>query len=217
MKFLRSASLLAAAFVCTGLLSTASAATRVIAPLPTVKPGSQAVLLGVDSVRKELHLTSLQKAILNDLRTEYRDEARAIVAKAGTTVESKKAAQASLEALTSSTNRRALRALNDDQRARLAQIEHHILGAFMLLDGKVQNELGLTAKQRAKLAYVWFRTKKTASAINKRYEEGKISYPQRILELRDNRIDRSDDMLERLTKEQRAKLDQLAGPNFAAI
>ncbi len=212
MKSLRRA-LLVAAFA--GSLSVASAATKVIPPLPTEKPGSQAVLLGVDSVRKELQLTSLQRAILRDLRAEYREEARAIVAKTGPSLASKKAAQSKLDALTASTNKRVLRALNDEQRARLGQIEYQILGAFLLLDGKVQRELALTPKQQKKLAYVWWRLQKSASEINKRFEQGKISYYERIIELRDNRLDRSDDMLERLTKEQRAKLDQLAGEKFA--
>lgn len=212
MKSLRRA-LVIAAFA--GSLTVASAATRVIPPLPTTKPGSQAVLLGVDSVRKELELTSLQRAVLRDIRDEYREEARAIVKQAGPDLASKKAAQAKLDALTASTNRRALHALNDDQRARLAQIEYQILGAFLLLDGKVQRDLALTPKQQQKLAYVWWRLQRTASDINKRFEEGKISYYERIVELRDNRLDRSDDMLERLTKEQRAKLDQLAGAKFS--
>jgi len=196
-------------------VSLGHGATRVIPPLPTSKPGSEAVLLGVDSVRKELHLTSLQRAVLNDIRTEYRDDARAIVAKVNAGKLSKVQAKSQLDALTASSNRRALRALNDDQRARLTQVEHQILGAFMLLSGDVQTELALTPKQKAKLAYVWWRTEKTASDINRKFEEGKISYYERILELRENRLDRSDDMLERLTKEQRAKLDQLAGAKMA--
>ncbi|HEY8898795.1 MAG TPA: hypothetical protein VIM61_00060 [Chthoniobacterales bacterium] len=198
-----------------GSIAVASAAPREIPPLPTTKPGSQVILLGVDSVRKDLALTSLQRAVLRDLRDEYREESRAIVKKAGTDLTSKKAAQAELDALTASTNRRALRALSEDQRARLGQIEYQILGAFLLLDGKVQRSLDLTPEQQKKLAYVWWRLQKTASDINKRFEEGKISYYERIVELRDNRIDRSDDMLERLTEEQRAKLDKLAGEKLA--
>jgi Spy/CpxP family protein refolding chaperone len=196
---------------CAGVLSFAQAAPQTVPPLPTTKPGSQAILLGVDDVRKELHLTSLQRAILDDIRNEYRDEAREVTAKVGTDAAAKKAAQAKLAALTATYDRRALRALNDEQRAKLKAIEFRILGAFMLLSADVQRQLGLTEVQKAKLAYVYHRLQKTASAINRDYEKGKISYYQRIIELRDNRIDRSDDMLERLTQKQRAKLSQLAG------
>jgi Spy/CpxP family protein refolding chaperone len=200
----------------TGAASLGQAVAHPVPPLPTTKPGSEAVLLGTDTVRKDLNLTTLQRTVLNDIRTEYREDARAIVAKVNTGKLSKKEAQAQLESLTASSNRRALHTLSADQRARLTQIEHQILGAFMLLSGDVQKELALTPKQKEKLAYVWWRTQKTASAINKKFEDGKISYYERIIELRDNRIDRSDDMLERLTKEQRAKLDQLAGVKMAS-
>lgn len=184
------------------------------ASLPTTPPGSQAILLGTDGVRKELGLTSLQRAVLDDIRDEYREETRTVVAKAGESLESKKAAQAQLDALTAKYNRRALRVLNDEQLARFKQVEAQILGAYVLLDAKVQQQLALTPKQRQKLAYVYSRLQRTASAINRDYESGRISYYQRILALRDNRIDRSDDLLERLTKEQRAKLLVLAGDKF---
>lgn len=212
MKPLRA--LLAAASVAL-LAAISSAPASQPPPLPNTPPGSKAILLGVDSVRRELHLTSLQRAVLNDIRSEYREEARAIVVKTGADAASKKAAQRKLEALTATYNRRALRALNDDQRTRLSQIEHQILGAYMLLSADVRRELALTPKQEAKLAYVWWRAQKSASAINRKFEEGKISHSERVIELRDNRLDRSDDMLERLTKEQRAKLDQLAGAKLA--
>jgi Spy/CpxP family protein refolding chaperone len=196
-----------------GLVNVALASSKP-GPLPTTPPGSQAILLGVDGVRKELGLSSLQKAVLNDIRAEYREETRAVVAKAGTSVESKKAAQARLDALTATYNRRALRALSEDQLVRFNQIERQILGAYVLLDAKVQNQLALTPKQREKLAYVYWRLQKTASAINRDYEAGRISYYQRMIALRDNRIDRSDDLLERLTREQRAKLRVLEGDKF---
>jgi len=98
------------AVVLASAVSLSHGATRVIPPLPTTKPGSEAVLLGVDSVRKELHLTSLQRAVLNDIRTEYRDDARAIVAKVNAGKLSKAQAKSQLDALTASSNRRALRA-----------------------------------------------------------------------------------------------------------
>ncbi|MDD5201328.1 MAG: hypothetical protein PHC88_16170 [Terrimicrobiaceae bacterium] len=214
MKTLRA--LLGAAAVASLAFASSASASQPPPPLPNTPPGSKAILLGVDSVRRQLHLTSLQRAVLNDIRNEYREEARAIVAKAGADAASKKAAQKKLEALTATYNRRALRALNDDQRARLVQIEYQILGAYMLLSADVRRELALTPKQEAKLAYVWWRAQLTASAINRKFEEGKISHDRRLIELRDNRLDRSDDMIERLTKQQRAKLDQLAGGKLAS-
>lgn len=192
------------------------AATKAAAPVvvPTTPPGSMAILLGVDGVRKDLNLTSLQRAVLNDIRGEYRDEVRAVVAKAGADHESKKQAQAQLEKLTASYDKRALRALNDDQRARLAQIQSQILGGYMLLSPKLQQELGLTDKQKQWIVKIWTKGQKYASKVNGWFEKGQISFYERLLYLRENRLDRSDDFLKVLTKTQREKFDQIAGPKF---
>jgi Spy/CpxP family protein refolding chaperone len=192
------------------------AATKAATPVvvPTTPPGSMAILLGVDGVRKDLNLTSLQRAVLNDIRDEYRDEARAVVAKAGANLESKKQAQAQLEKLTASYDKRALRALNDGQRARLAQIQSQILGGYMLLSPKLQQELGLTEKQKQWIAKIWTKGQKYTSKVNGWFEKGQISFYERLLYLRENRLDRSDDFIKVLTKAQRAKFDQIAGPKF---
>jgi Spy/CpxP family protein refolding chaperone len=192
------------------------AATTSPAPivLPATPPGSLAILLGVDGVRRDLNLTSLQRAVLNDIRDEYREEARAIVAKAGSGLEAKKQAQARLEKLTASYDRRALRTLNTGQRARLEQIQSQILGGYMLLSPKLQQELGLTDKQKQKIAKIWAKGQKYVSKVNGWFEKGEISFYEKLLDLRENRQDRSDDILGVLTKTQRAKFDQLAGPKF---
>jgi Spy/CpxP family protein refolding chaperone len=207
--------LLVASFITVAAPLT-QAATKAVAPIvvPTTPPGSMAILLGVDGVRKELGLTSLQRAILNDIRGEYRDEARAVVAKVGADLESKKQAEARLEKLTATYDKRALRALNDDQRARLSQIQAQILGGYMLLSPKLQQELGLTAKQKQWIVKIWAKGQKYTSKVNGWFEKGEISYYERLLYLRENRLDRSDDFLKVLTKAQRAKFDQIAGPKF---
>lgn len=208
-------SLLAASALCLSA-SLASAATPVPPPpIPTKPPGSVAVLLGVDTVRKELHLTSLQRAVLNDIRNEYRDDAREVVAKAKSDLESKKQAQASLDALTASSERRALRVLNDDQRQRLTEIQYQICGGYELLSPKLQQKLGLTDLQKAKIAKIWIRGEKYTSKVNARFEKGEISHYQRLLDLRENRLDRSDDFLAVLTREQYSQFEKLAGEKFA--
>lgn len=191
--------------------SFTQAAAPAASPIPTKAPGSAAVLLGVDSVRKEMHLTSLQRAVLNDIRNEYRDDARAIVAKTKADLESKKQAQANLDALTASSDRRALRVLNDDQRQRLAEIEFQVRGGYELLSPALQQKLGLTARQKAQIAKIWLRGDKYTSKVNAKFEKGEISLYQRLLDLRENRLDRSDDFLAVLTKDQYSKFEKLAG------
>ncbi len=213
MKFPRS--LLAAATLAV-TASFAQAATPTVVPtIPTKAPGSVAVLLGVDSVRKELHLTSLQRAVLNDIRTDYRDSAREIVAKAKDDLESKKRAQVDLDALTARYDRRALRVLSDDQRQRLTEIEYQIRGGYELLSPSLQRKLGLTAEQKAKIAKIYIRGEEYTSKVNAKFEKGKISPYQRLLDLRENRLDRSDDFLAVLTAPQYEQFEKLAGAKIA--
>ena len=196
-------------------LGAAQAATPTVATIPTKPPGSVAVLLGVDSVRKELHLTSLQRAVLSDLRNEYRDEAREVVAKTKSDLESKKQAQAQLDKLTASSERRALRVLSDDQRQRLTEIQYQIRGGYELLAPSLQQKLGITPEQKAKIAKIWLRGEKYTSKVNARFEKGEISLNKRLLDLRANRLDRSDDFLAVLTKEQHAQFEKLSGEKFS--
>lgn len=202
------------ALVLLGSLGAPCAAALAAAPAPTLPaqtPGSLAILLGLDRVRQELGLTSLQRAVLNDIRSDYRDAARTIVAKAAADPAQKASAQRQLEALTARSNRRALAALNPGQVAALKKIERKFLGAYALLDPEIQQQIALTPKQKQKLAAVWAHYQRKISAVNRAYEQGKISHNARIRELSDLRYDQSDDMLERLTKGQYAQFEALIG------
>lgn len=202
------------ALVLLGALGAPLAAMAASAPapaLPSQPPGSLAILLGLDRVRQALGLNSLQRAVLNDIRSDYRDAARAIVAKAAADPAQKAAAQQQLEALTARSNRRALAALSTEQVASLKKIERKFLGAYALLDPEIQQQIALTPKQKQKLAAVWAHYQRKISAVNKAYETGKISHNARIRELSDLRYDQSDDMLERLTKHQYAQFEAMIG------
>jgi hypothetical protein len=195
-------------------MSTAFAASKPVPPLPDTVPGSDTLLLGIHTVRKELGVTSLQGALLDSIRKEYREEARKVVARAGDTVESKKAAQLKLDALTDSFDKRSLSVLNTKQRQRLAEIEHQMLGGYMLLSPAVQRELNLTSKQKDKLAVIYHKGRAYVSKVNRWFEEGSVSYNERLLYLREDRLDRAEDMLDVLTKEQREKFEKLGGSKF---
>jgi Spy/CpxP family protein refolding chaperone len=210
MKFSRT--LLALAAISLG--SFAQAASSVAPSVPTKPPGSVAILLGVDSVRKELHLTSLQRAVLSDIREQYRETSREIVAKAGADLESKKQAQAKLDALTASSDRSALRALNDDQRQRLIEIQYQIRGGYELLAPALQQKLGVTGTQKAKIEKIWLRGDKYVSKVNARFEKGQISLNQKLLDLRKNREACSADLLAVLTPKQYSKFLFLEGEPF---
>jgi len=176
--------------------------------------GSSAILLGVDSVQKELKLNSLQKAVLNDIRNEYRDACRDITAKVAAGKESKKDGLASLQALTVGSDRRALHVLNDDQRTRLEEIRTQILGTYLLFSPALQAKLGLTEKQKAQVAKIAARSDKTVDKVNAAFEAGKITYYERITKLRANRFDCRNELLRVLTAEQYGEFSKLEGEAF---
>jgi hypothetical protein len=86
-------------------------------------PGSLPILLGVEKVRTELKLDSLQRALLDSLRDEYKSAARKLTNPMPKTPPERAAAHAKLLRLNDQFNRRALSVLNPSQRAKLAGIE----------------------------------------------------------------------------------------------
>ncbi|MGH8046126.1 MAG: hypothetical protein ACREKL_02675 [Chthoniobacterales bacterium] len=194
------------------VVATSQAATPA-APSPS--PGSSAVLLGVESVQKELKLTSLQRAVLNDIRNEYRDACRDITAKVAAGKQTKAQGLANLQDLTAGSDRRALRVLNDGQKKRLGEIRFQILGGYMLFSPALQAKLGLTDAQKAKIAKIQQRSEKNIAKENAAFEQGKISYYQRIVNLRKNRLARSDEAIGVLTSQQYGKFSELEGEEFS--
>ena len=130
MKILRS--------LCVIILAVSASAVFATTPA-TDHPGSLAILLGVQSVRQELKLDSLQRAVLDSLRGEYKASVRALTDPMPSTPEARVAAEKKLVALNDSFNRRAVSALNRTQRARLHEIEHQVTGATRLYSAEEQN------------------------------------------------------------------------------
>ncbi|HEY8903707.1 MAG TPA: hypothetical protein VIM48_08365 [Chthoniobacterales bacterium] len=197
-----------------GLVPAALAASAPAPALPGGIPGSETILLGVNSVRADLNLTSLQKLVLDQIRSDYRDEARTVVANTSPTPHAKAEALAKLNALTARYDKRALRTLNSGQRKRLTQIERQILGGYALFSQSVQADLGITPAQKAQIAKIWAQNESYVSKVNSQFEKGKISYNKRLMDLHANRLSRSAKLLGILTKDQHAKLQQLLGPKF---
>jgi len=207
MKFLPT--LIAAAMAALLLASPARATLQ-----PKDHPGSLAILLGNDSVRADLKLRSLQRAVLDSLRSDYRADARAIVAKVAKKELDATSAFAKLSALTDHYDARALSTLNPEQRTRLRQIEQQILGGAILVSPDIQKSLALTDPQKAKIEKIRVKGLEAVDKVNHRYDAGKISLNERLLELKDHRKDTADAMLKVLTKEQRAAFVAAEGKKF---
>lgn len=173
--------------------------------------GSVPVLLGLEKVRTELKLNSLQKAVLDSLRDEYKSAARKIADPLPTTKDQRIAAESKLQALNARYNNRALTVLNDSQRKRFLQIEHQVLGATTLYSPKVQKTLALTPEQVAKVEKLRQKGLASVGKINHQFEDGKIGYQERLSQLRSRRLSQGAALLKLLTPAQLTAYQALGG------
>lgn len=201
--------LLLACGLCAVLASSAVATTA-----PVDHPGALPVLLGLDTVRTELKLDSLQRAVLDSLRGEYKSAARKLVdpmpAEAGARVKAEK----ELVALTDRYNKRALSVLNSTQRTRFLEIEHQVLGATALYMPSVQKKVALSTSQKKQIETIRQKGVAYVGSVNRQFEEGKIGYQERIELLRSRRLSQGTALLKVLTPEQRSTFVSLGGDKF---
>jgi hypothetical protein len=194
-------------------LLVASASMAGAKDLPD-SPASVPVLLGLEPVRQDLKLSSLQCALLDSLRAEYK--AKVGVVAAGGLIDSKLApkAAADLDAYRATYNRRALNVLNDRQRQRLRQIERQMLGASLLTSVSEQKLIGLNERQLAKIAEIHSYEKTKAASIMQRFHEGKINSFRKDLDLRRLQKTIGRSIYDQLTPDQRKQWLGLTGPKL---
>jgi len=192
-------------------LSAADSGDRIVRSAPGDHLGSVPVLLGLDSVRKELKISRSQAAQLDQIRTGFKAGARKLVAQTPANPAARRSAEATLVRLKTKANAEALAVLTPTQRCRLAQIEYQILGGTMLLSPSVQKTLGLSASQIASIGKLQQKGIKYAGAVNQRFENGKISHHERVALLRTHRTKQAEAMIRLLTPAQRTTLKTLSG------
>jgi len=199
------------------LVLCAALESSVFATTPAVDhPGALPILLGLDKVRTELKLDSLQRAVLDSLREEYKASARKLVTPMPTTTEQRVAAEKQFVQLNERYNKRAISVLNTSQRKRLLEVEHQLLGATALYTPAVQAKLALTAKQKQQIEAVRLKGVAYVGQINQQFEEGKIGYHDRLELLRTRRLSQGSAILKLLTPEQRETFISLGGEKLAA-
>ena len=166
-------------------------------------PGSLPILVSLDDVSKDLHLTSLQKSVVVGLRSDYRSAAKKLMkAHHETSVEIAEA-QKKLEYLSLSYNQRVIDILTPAQRLRLREIERQILGGILLVAPSEQKLLRLSEEQKKKIEKILQDSYRKAMNIDLRANQGKLNYHRQILALRNNRKKHGEVMLKVLTREQR--------------
>ncbi len=198
------------------LLVCAVAASPLYAAIaPSDHPGAAAILLGLDKVRAALKADSLQRAVLDSIRSEYKSAVRKLTAPMPSTPEQRVAAEKELVAVNERYNQRALSVLNETQKKRFVQIEHQVLGASMLYSPKVQGRVGLTVDQKKQVMAVHGEEKAYVAKINRQFETGKISYHDRLELLRSRRLSQGASLLKLLTPAQRDAFLALGGEKVA--
>jgi hypothetical protein len=179
-------------------------------------PGSLPILLSLDKVRAELRLDSLQRALLDSLRGEYKSAARKLTNPMPVTAEERAAAEKRFLQLNERFNKRALSVLNDDQRAKVSEIEGRFLGATMVYAPSVQAKLGLTEQQKRQVEGIRRQGVAYVGKINRKFEEGKISQQQRLQLLRNRRTSQGAEILQVLTPKQRNAVLAWEGKKLAS-
>ena len=165
-------------------------------------PGSLPVLLSLEHIGKDLHLTSLQRSVIAGLRNDYRSAAMKITEACRAGSSGSVQLQLKLDHLDASFNERVKALLNHHQRRRLREIERQVLGGTLLTAPSEQQFLNLTEAQKEKIALLAKDANKKASIINLHAGQGKLNYHRQIMALRKNRLHYASAMLKVLTPSQ---------------
>ncbi|MBX9742052.1 MAG: hypothetical protein K2W99_00705 [Chthoniobacterales bacterium] len=177
-------------------------------------PGSLPILLGLDHVAKDLHLTSLQKTVIGGLRSDYRAAALKITQAGHATSAETAILQLKLDRLADDYNDRATAALNHSQKHRLREIERQILGGTLLTSPSEQQFLGMSDQQKKKIARLHQESEQKASVIQHQAVQGKLNYHQQIMALRKNRQHYATAMLKVLNPTQLQQWRAAQGPKL---
>lgn len=197
--------------LCAVLVPSAPATTPAVD-----NPGALPILLGLDPVRSELKLDSLQRAVLDSLRGEYKTAARKLTNPMPSTMAARALAEKEWVALTDRYNARALSVLNSGQRKRLLEVEHRLLGATALYTPSVQKKVALTETQKKQVESIRLKGTDFVGKVNRQFEEGKIGYHDRLDLLRARRISQGAALMKILTPEQRSAFVALGGSKLGS-
>ncbi len=169
--------------------------------------GALPVLVGIEAVQEDLKLTSLQEAVLDSIRNEYRSEAQQIYL--GTQfneIASRTHSQSALRRLQHKYNRRVFSTLNKAQKKQLRQIEIQILGGFLLLRDSIQQRLWINSSQKEQIAKIETKTLLALHKLNHLTVSKKITQLKRAASLHILRKNASEQLLKVLTPAQQQKL-----------
>ena len=198
--------LLLTALLAAALLTSATAASD--------SPASVPVLLGLEPVRQDLKLTTLQCALLDSLRAEYKAKVGVVAAVGMADKKAAPKASSDIASYRATYNRRALNVLSPTQQTRLGQIERQMLGATILTSVSEQKLLGLNERQVRKISEISAYEQKKAAAIMKKFNDGKSTSFSKDIDLRNLQKTIGRSIYAQLTPDQRKQWLGLSGPKL---
>lgn len=175
-----------------------------------INMGSLAIFLSDEEVRDSLHLSASQRQQLDTIRANFRAQARALVKNtpsndSGVIAKS----DSKLTSLLKSSNREAYQVLNKQQQSEVLKLEAKTLGGSLLLSEAVQNKLGLTSIQKAKITSIHASYNPSRDNVRALYHQGKIGHFRKVAKLRKIRKQEASKLLKVLTPAQHAAFKQL--------
>jgi hypothetical protein len=174
-------------------------------------PASVAVLLKLDGVRQELGITPVQAGLLDALHTQYKSQAKNIMAFGQDGDDGALRSEWDIRSLRKQYNARALAVLTSDQQNRLLEIQRQMLGGNLLSSPSEQSLLGLSADQQAQIAALSNSGQAQARAVTAQAAAGQISDYSKRSQLRRIQNQQSSQMLAVLTPDQKKQWKILSG------
>lgn len=174
-------------------------------------PASLAVLLGLDGVRQELHITPAQSGLLDALQADYKKQAKNIMAIGEADQDAALRADWDVRSLRKQYNARSLAVLTPDQQQRLMELQRQMMGGSLLTSVSEQKLLGLNSRQQQQLAALGSSSQAQATSVNAQAQAGQISEFRKGIELRRIQRQTSDQMMALLTPDQKKQWKILSG------
>ncbi len=174
-------------------------------------PASLAVLLGLDGVRQELGITPAQSGLLDALQSDYKSQAKTIMAIGQADQDAALRADWDVRSLRKQYNARSLAVLTPDQQQRLMELQRQMLGGSLLSSVTEQKLLGLSPQQQQQLAALSSSSQAQATSINAQAQAGQLSDFRKGIELRRIQQQTSDRMVAVLTPDQKKQWKILSG------
>jgi hypothetical protein len=174
-------------------------------------PASLAVLLGLDGVRQELQITPVQSGLLDALQSDYKSQAKTIMAIGQADQDAALRADWDVRSLRKQYNSRSLAILTPDQQQRLMELQRQMLGGSLLSSVTEQKLLGLSPQQQQQLAALSSSSQAQATSVNAQAQAGQLSDFRKGIELRRIQQQTSDRMVAVLTPDQKKQWKILSG------